>query len=115
MASLLFAGVANAAPAPHSKIKPAGVWTQRNLTNRGCEVQTFSANGTWTADKLGDSGTWTKNGKAIAETWTAGSDRGQSLKAHWNKATSEFKGRGTGGISGGIWDTILTSGAATGC
>jgi len=112
-ASLTFAGVASATPA--TKIKPNSQWTQMNLTNKGCEVQTFSSNGTWKADKLGDAGTWTHDGKKITEAWTAGNDEGQTLKAHFNKKSSEFKGNGTGGGTGGAWKTVLTAGATPGC
>ncbi|MGO9342103.1 MAG: hypothetical protein ACLP6E_06230, partial [Acidimicrobiales bacterium] len=66
------AGVASAAsPAnvPH-KFTPGSVWTQTNLSNHGCEVETIGANHTFTADKSKDAGTYTQSVKGgLTLTW----------------------------------------------
>ncbi len=113
------AGVASAAsPAnvPH-KFTPGSVWTQTNLSNHGCEVETIGADDTFTANANGDAGTYTQSVKTglTTETWTAGKDKGQTLRAHWSANNKEFKGKGQGGVGGGKWKTTIVPGATPKC
>ncbi|MFZ0666233.1 MAG: hypothetical protein WAM97_10785 [Acidimicrobiales bacterium] len=115
--SLGSAGVASASSGPQGvRVKPGSTWTMRNLEDGGCEVQTISAGGTWTADRNGDKGTYTASGKSLAETWTAGDDAGATVKTHWSKSHLEYQGSGSGGLGGGTkWKTTLVKGAVPGC
>lgn len=108
------AGVASATT-PVSHHLRGRIWTQTNLSNHGCEVQTLRANGTFTADKLGDAGTFTVNGTVINETWTAGNDKGQTIQVHWSKAHLYYKGHGVPAGGGLKFDTTMIGGAQTGC
>jgi hypothetical protein len=114
--SLGTAGIASAASSSGIRIKPNSTWTQTNLKNGGCEVQTFSSDGKWTADRLGDAGTYVASGATLTETWTAGQDAGQTLKAHWSKPHNEYQGNGSGGLSGGTkWKSTLVKGSTSKC
>jgi hypothetical protein len=90
-------------------------WTQTNLLNDGCEVQTFEAGHKWTANGLGDAGTYTGGGKTVKEVWTTGVDDGQVISVRWNTGLDEYTGTGTGGYTGGTWKTTLKPGAESGC
>jgi hypothetical protein len=108
------AGVASATtPSPHH-VK-GRIWTQTNLSNHGCEIETLHANGTFTADKLGDAGTYTVVGKVIDETWTAGQDNGQKIQVHWSKANLYYKGKGTPAGGGARFLTTMVPGPRSGC
>jgi hypothetical protein len=71
------------APGAASAIKPAVVHTTGNwtfeVTDGGCEVITFSSNGTWVAtngEYDGDAGIWAGGGTSISLYWNAGTDTG---------------------------------------
>jgi hypothetical protein len=114
VACLALAGVANAA-APSLRLKPGTQWTQTNLSNNGCEVETIGSNGTFSADKFGDKGTVTISGKIISETWTTGNDSGQTLKAHWSHKDNEYRGNGHNASGGQKWHTTLVMGDNSKC
>jgi len=80
-------------------VRPGGVWTGEANT-AGCEVQTFAANHTWSADQFGDSGTYKGGGKKITVTETAGDDSPSAFSGTYSKAKQEyigsFSGKGAG-------------------
>ncbi len=112
------AGSASAAsPASSHRLVPGSVWTQTNLEDHGCEVETIEAGDTFKANAGdGDAGTFTQNYQGITETWTAGRDKGQTLRAGWAPNAKEYKGRGSGGVGGGTkWKTTIVAGAVPKC
>jgi hypothetical protein len=123
VAGLTTAGLAGAAgsasaasPATSHRLTPGSVWTQTNLADHGCEVETIEAGDTFTADVSGDAGTFTQNYQGITETWTTGRDKGQTLRAGWAPNAKEYKGRGSGGVGGGTkWKTTIVAGKTPKC
>ncbi len=111
------AGVAGTASAATShRLTVGSKWTQTNLEDHGCEVETIGAGNTFTANAAGDAGTFTQNYQGITETWTAGRDKGQTLKASWAPNATEYKGRGSGGVGGGTkWKTTIVAGSVPKC
>lgn len=94
-------GAASAASAGQH-IKPGAKWTMEiDVNSFGCEVETFHANGTFTADKLGDSGTWNGGGRTIGMLWKAGADTFGNFNATFTRTpVSEYSGP-FGGTLGG--------------
>ncbi len=108
------AGAASAAsPALH--IKPGAMWSFVVKGERSfCEQDTFSSNGTFTADKYNDSGTWTGGGKTITVNWTAGSGSPSTFTGTFRKTpVAEYKG--TAVFMGHTFSVKLIEGALAGC
>jgi YVTN family beta-propeller protein len=70
-------------------ITPGSSWTMD--VEGCCEVQTFQAAGTWTADDNGDSGTWTGGGKTLYVEFTAGEDNGDYLDTRYFAALRSIR------------------------
>lgn len=67
-----------------------------------CEVDTFLANGTFSAPTSGgDSGTWSGGGATVKMKWTSGTDSGLKFKGTWSRTPSKEYGGTFGGIGTG--------------
>jgi hypothetical protein len=90
------AGVASAA-VPVLKVQPGSHWTFEDHGiehTGGCEIDTFSSNGTFASDLFGDSGNWSGGGPTITMTWTAGEDNALVFTGTFTKTSTvkEYKG-----------------------
>jgi hypothetical protein len=111
MAAVVWTGAAASATQPASKITPGSKWTVV-FKGGGCEVQTFSSHGTWTADRFKDAGTYGVDGRTLDEQWTKGVDKGLSFDALYDKTKQDYKGQ-FGGTSAGSGK--LVKGAESSC
>lgn len=95
-------------------ITDGSAWTL-SVVGGGCEVQTFTGGGTWTADDYGDAGTFTGGQSTITEiiTTSAVDDKGDTVSASWSKSLKEFTG--TGVFRGKTDAVTLVKGALNGC
>jgi len=92
-------------------VKVGSRWTL-GLTG-DCEVQTFAAGGTWTADRFGD-GDWYSGGAAtIKEGWTTGQDAPALFKGTYSSAVAGYTGKF--GAVGGSIKAELVKGVVGGC
>ncbi len=93
-ASVGLAGAGSAAtPALH--IQPGSHWSARILHTPGCEVVTFSANGTYVDHANGDTGKWSGGGKTISMKWT-GASKGFTFNGTFTQTaaqTPEYLGK----------------------
>jgi hypothetical protein len=92
------------------KVKVGQMWT---LTVVNCEVQTFAAGHTWTADLGSDAGTYKGGGKKITEAFTAGIDEGGTFKGKFAKSVGGYSGTYT--FDGSNYSATLVKGATSGC
>jgi hypothetical protein len=108
---LIWTGGIGSATPPAIKVMPGSQWS---LTFNGgpCEVQSFSAKGTWTADKNEDAGTYAVRGKSLDEQWTSGDQVGLTFGATYVKADGAYQGTFRGFQSG---TGKLTKGAKSRC
>lgn len=92
---LVGAGAASAvSPAMH--IKPGAQWTAE-VNGSGCEVETFSANNTFTGDMDGDYGSWSGSGPSISMVWSGrGADPLTFVGTFTKTPVKEYAGRFNG-------------------
>jgi hypothetical protein len=83
------AGASSGAGPAAQHIKPGQQWT---FEASGCEILTFSANGTFKADLLNDRGSYTAGGPAIKLKWTKGAEKGATFVGAYQRSTKTFTG-----------------------
>jgi hypothetical protein len=66
---------------PH--IKNGSEWTFE-VNQHGCEVETFSPNGTFTANAAGDEGKWSGGGTTLKMKWKGGLNSGLTFTGTFN-------------------------------
>jgi hypothetical protein len=90
-ATLMFGGVANAAPASSAAhVRPNSTWTFAG--SGACEVLTISKHHKWTSNRCGDVGIYKGGAKKLTLRWTGGGSEGASFTGKYSKATSGFSG-----------------------
>ena len=106
---------ASAAPAatPALSLTP-GAWTVKITTYGTCQVDTFTAGGTFSnSEGSSDAGIWAGGGSTIAIYWNAGADAGLIFSGLYSAAKHEYTGK-FGGIAAGAKGKVV-KGEAAGC
>ncbi len=104
--------VASSAASPGFHVKDGSQWTVV-VQSATCEVVTFQSNGTFTADRYGDSGTWKGGGATLTMKWKAGAlDR---VRFSGTALDSGKVYEGSFSWSGNVDPGQVGKGGATGC
>jgi hypothetical protein len=122
MSLLMTAGVGVLAGAPAGASAPArsagqhvktgSKWTFA-IIGEDCELQTFGAGKTWTADLAGDSGRYSGGASTIKEVWTTGGDSPAVFKGTYASSAKEYKGKFKD--LDGSFKAVLVKGDVDGC
>ena len=107
-------GAASAASPAVLHIQAGSQWHDADASTSCGEVITFAANGTFTADQLGDSGTWSGGGTTLTMRWTAGGSAGASFNGTFTK-TPVHEYLGKFGVNGAHLRGKIVKGAVAGC
>jgi hypothetical protein len=98
------AGAASAAsPALH--IKNGSEWNVEPF-GEGCEIATFSSNGTFITTDTGN-GTWSGGAASVSMKWTSGVDSGLRFKGMYVSSSKEYSGKIKGPTGGGAMALLV--------
>ena len=112
----VLAGAPAGASAPASPagqhVRAGSHWTFA-IPGEDCELQTFGAGKTWTADLGGDGGKYSGGAATIKEVWTTGGDNPAIFKGTYESSAKEYKGKFKN--LDGSFKAILVKGDVDGC
>jgi hypothetical protein len=101
---LIGADAASAATPAVLHVTAGSKWTAE-LNGVGvsfCEVDTFAANHTFTADVQNDRGTWSGGGRTITMKWTHGSLQGSVFMGTWARTAKAYEDVPNGALVKGV-------------
>jgi hypothetical protein len=106
------AGAAAQASSVGQHVKTGSTWTFA-IIGEDCELQTFGAGKTWTADLGGDGGRYSGGAATIKEQWTTGGDNPAVFKGTYESSAKEYKGKFKN--LDGSFKAVLVKGDVDGC